>query len=175
MTTSVPAASDPGPTGQGEEDAVPTPLDVAEAFEHAHAAASDVEPSAPGPVPGPVAVDATAAATGPVAGTGAQTVTADRDQDELADRVVARVLAVPGVVRLHAGVFGEVATYLPGRAVTGVRLRPEETEVHLVVSVGRPLPDVARDVHEALRGLVPGPVRVFVEDVESPPSSPSAP
>lgn len=163
MTTSVPATSDPGPTGRGEEDAVPTPLDVAEAFEHAHAAASDVEPPAPGPVPGPVA------------GTGEETLAGDRDQDELADRVVAAVLAVPGVVRLHAGVFGEVATYLPGRAVTGVRLRPEETEVHLVVSVGRPLPDVARDVHEALRGLVPGPVRVFVEDVESPPSSPSAP
>ncbi|MFF2622928.1 Asp23/Gls24 family envelope stress response protein [Oerskovia jenensis] len=173
MTTSVPATSDSGPTRPGEEEAVPTPLDVAEAFEHAHAASSDVEPPEPGPVPGPAAVDA--AATGPVARTGEETLTADRDQDELADRVVAAVLAVPGVVRLHAGVFGEVATYLPGRAVTGVRLRPEETEVHLVVSVGRPLPDVARDVHEALRGLVPGPVRVFVEDVESPPSSPPAP
>ncbi|MBD7997357.1 Asp23/Gls24 family envelope stress response protein [Oerskovia sp. Sa2CUA8] len=98
----------------------------------------------------------------------------DVAQGETAERIVAAVLAVPGVVRLHAGVFGEVATYLPGRAVTGVRLRPEETEVHLVVSTDRPIPAVARDVHESVRALTPGPVRVYVEDVESPPSSSSA-
>ncbi|QDW64741.1 hypothetical protein FFI11_015035 [Oerskovia sp. KBS0722] len=100
----------------------------------------------------------------------------DVAQGEIAERIVAAVLAVPGVVRLHAGVFGEVATYLPGRAVTGVRLRPEETEVHLVVAPDRPIPAVARDVHETVRALATGPVRVFVEDVESPSpsSSPSA-
>jgi uncharacterized alkaline shock family protein YloU len=96
-------------------------------------------------------------------------------QEDLADLVVAAVLAVPGVARLHGGAFGEVATYLPGRAVTGVRLRPEETEVHLVVSTVRPVPAVARDVREVVRTLVPSPVRVFVEDVELSSSSPSAP
>jgi hypothetical protein len=98
----------------------------------------------------------------------------DLDQGEVAEALVAAVLAVPGVVRLHAGVFGEVATYLPGRAVTGVRLRPEETEIHLVVSTDRPIPSIARDVHESVRALATGPVRVFVEDMESPPSSSSA-
>ncbi|WP_227748586.1 Asp23/Gls24 family envelope stress response protein [Oerskovia douganii] len=94
----------------------------------------------------------------------------DGDSDsDLADRVVARVLAVPGVVRLHPGVLGEVATYLPGRAVPGVRLRPDGTEVHVVVSTARPIPPVARDVHEAVRPLVRQPVRVYVEDLESPP------
>ncbi|MEK8229175.1 hypothetical protein NKG05_29515 [Oerskovia sp. M15] len=96
-------------------------------------------------------------------------------EDDLADQVVAAVLAVPGVVRLHGGVFGEVATYLPGRAVTGVRLRPDEAEVHLVVSAERPIPAVAAGVHEAVRGLVSAPVHVFVEDVESPPTSSPAP
>jgi uncharacterized alkaline shock family protein YloU len=94
----------------------------------------------------------------------------DRDQAALADRVAASVLAVPGVVRLHAGVFGEVATYLPGRAVAGVRLRPDETEVHLVASARRPIPSVARDVHEVVRALVSGPVHVYVEDVEASPT-----
>lgn len=98
------------------------------------------------------------------------TAEGDRDQADLADRVAASVLAVPGVVRLHAGVFGEVATYLSGRAVTGVRLRPDETEVHLVVSARRPIPSVARDVHEVVRELVSGPVRVYIEDVEDPPT-----
>jgi len=95
-------------------------------------------------------------------------------QGARADQVVRAVLAVPGVVRLHAGAFGEVATYLPGRAVTGVRLRPDASEVHLVVSTDRPIPAVARDVHEAVRHLVPGPVSVFVEDVESLPAPPFA-
>ncbi|MCK9794768.1 Asp23/Gls24 family envelope stress response protein [Isoptericola sp. 4D.3] len=94
----------------------------------------------------------------------------DHDQVDLADRVAESVLAVPGVVRLHAGAFGEVATYLPGRAVPGVRLRPDETEVHLVVSARHPIPSVARGVHEVVRALVHGPVRVYIEDVEAPPT-----
>ncbi|MFD6093293.1 hypothetical protein ACFWGN_14330 [Oerskovia sp. NPDC060338] len=80
------------------------------------------------------------------------------------------MLAVPGVVRLHPGDLGEVATYLPGRAVTGVRLRPDEVEVHLVVSPERPIPEVAGRVHEAVRAVVSVPVHVFVEDVEPPPT-----
>lgn len=133
--------------GPGPIASTPTPLEVATAVDPAHA----------GPGAGDQAESTRSA--GP-AGPG-----------DAADRVVAAVLAVPGVVRMHAGVFGEVATYLPGRAVTGVRLRSNETEVHLVVSTTRPIPAIARDVHEAVRALAPGPVRVFVEDVES--SSPS--
>jgi hypothetical protein len=170
MTTSPSASHDPGHPGRGE-GAAPTPLEVAEAFEHAHADAqshahADADPAESGgvrPAPEPAAPGSGAPGSG---APGA---------DDLADRVVAAVLAVPGVVRLHAGVFGEVATYLPGRAVTGVRIRPDETEVHLVVADDRPIPAVARDVHEAVHALSHGPVRVFVEDVESSPSSPSRP
>ncbi|MFJ2297639.1 Asp23/Gls24 family envelope stress response protein [Oerskovia paurometabola] len=156
MTSSPPPASARGSSGEGQETETPTPLDVAEAFEHAHPGTGLGEPLRPpsGRFPPPLPDDVA--------------------QGETAERIVAAVLAVPGVVRLHAGVFGEVATYLPGRAVTGVRLRPEETEVHLVVSTDRPIPAVARDVHESVRALTPGPVRVYVEDVESPPSSSSA-
>ena len=41
---------------------------------------------------------------------------------ELSEQVAAAVLSVPGVHDLHGGVLGEVATYLPGRRVNGIRL-----------------------------------------------------
>jgi len=61
---------------------------------------------------------------------------------ELADRVAAVVLAVDGVIALHGGVFGETATYLPGRRVPGVRLSQESTDLHLTLAYGRPSLDV---------------------------------
>ncbi|MET4223109.1 Asp23/Gls24 family envelope stress response protein [Oerskovia enterophila] len=151
MTTSSPQSSGSPTSGRGAEPAAPTPLDVAAAF--------DASPVGRGPGAAPPRSSRASAGDG----------------EDLADRVVAAVLAVPGVVRLHAGAFGEVATYLPRRAVTGVRLRPDEAEVHLVVSAGRPIPEVAGNVHEAVRALVPGPVHLFVEDVESPPTRSPAP
>ncbi len=53
---------------------------------------------------------------------------------ELADEVAAAVLSVDGVVGLHGGMFGEAATYLPGRRVTGVRLGENATEVRLTLA-----------------------------------------
>ncbi|MFD4183444.1 hypothetical protein ACFWPB_20405, partial [Rhodococcus sp. NPDC058514] len=43
-------------------------------------------------------------------------------ETEPADLIADAVLAVPGVAGLHGGMFGEVATYLPGRRVLGVAL-----------------------------------------------------
>jgi hypothetical protein len=86
-------------------------------------------------------------------------------EDELADRVAAAALAVPGVTGLHAGSWGEVAHYLPGRRVDGVRLRDDETEVHVTVSMGTPLLQAARQVRDVVSGLVDTPVSVVVEDV----------
>lgn len=146
MTTSSPGSSRLPTSSRDAEPVAPTPLDVAAAFDTS-------------PVGRPLAASPPRS---PRASVG--------DEEDLADRVVAAVLAVPGVVRLHAGAFGEVATYLPGRAVTGVRLRPDEAEVHLVVSAGRPIPEVAGNVHEAVRALVSEPVHVFVEDVEPSPT-----
>ncbi|MGL5861474.1 MAG: hypothetical protein ACRCY9_09490, partial [Phycicoccus sp.] len=55
---------------------------------------------------------------------------------DLADRVAEAVLAVPGVAGLHGGTFGEVATYLPGRRVIGIRLNDVAAEVHVTVVYG---------------------------------------
>jgi len=87
---------------------------------------------------------------------------------ETADAVAALVLAVPGVVGLHAGRFGEVATYLPGRRVTGVKLDDERLEVHVVLRFDAPLRAVAQQIHAVLAAVVPVPVQVFVEDLAAP-------
>ena len=84
-----------------------------------------------------------------------------------AEVVAATVLAVPGVVRLHGGRFGELGTYLPGRRVTGIRIDDEGTEVHVVVSDRVPVRDTAARVQRAVSAVAPMPVRVHVEDIDT--------
>ncbi|SDU76857.1 Asp23/Gls24 family envelope stress response protein [Jiangella alkaliphila] len=88
----------------------------------------------------------------------------------LADDVAAAVLGVPGVAGLHAGLFGEVATYLPGRRVRGVRVGPEDdaVAVHVVVEWDAPVPATVDAIRTAVAGLVAGTVHVTVEDVAAP-------
>ena len=97
---------------------------------------------------------------------------------EPAEAVAQAVLAVPGVARLHQGAFGEVGTYLPGRRVPGVRIRPDGVEVHVVVERALldqlvPLPRVAERIHRAVAARVPGPVHVSIEDLAEPPRPPA--
>ncbi len=37
----------------------------------------------------------------------------DTHAEDISERIVAAVLATPGVAAMHGGAFGEVATYLP--------------------------------------------------------------
>ncbi|GEE00680.1 hypothetical protein nbrc107696_11260 [Gordonia spumicola] len=83
--------------------------------------------------------------------------------EELADAV----LAVPGVVALHSGLFGEVATYLPGRRVPGVAIRDDDGEIHLIVDLAHDLQSVATRVREIAEEATGRPFTVVVEDVES--------
>ncbi|MFI5937908.1 hypothetical protein [Actinoplanes sp. NPDC051494] len=82
-----------------------------------------------------------------------------------ADDICALVLAVPDVVRLHAGRFGEVATYLPGRRITGIRLGDNLIEVHVVVAGQVPVRETAQLIHAAVATSVATPVHVYIEDV----------
>ena len=91
--------------------------------------------------------------------------TATPEPAPLADRVAEATLSVPGVTGLHAGSFGEVASYLPGRRVNGVRLRDDVAQVHVAVAMGQPLLQVAEAVRAAVATLVTTPVEVVVEDV----------
>ena len=91
---------------------------------------------------------------------------------DLADRVALAVCAVPGVAGLHTGAFGEVATYLSGRRVNGVRVRPDGCAVHVVLAWGAPVLATADRVRAVVAPLVGTSVDVTVEDVVEPAGSP---
>ena len=65
------------------------------------------------------------------------------------DTIAATVLAVPGVASLHPGTFGEVASYLPGRRVVGVRRDGQTVEVHVVLLWGAPVLATAEAVRRS--------------------------
>jgi uncharacterized alkaline shock family protein YloU len=94
--------------------------------------------------------------------------------EDLADQVATLVRSVPGVVGLHGGVFGEVATYLPGRRVSGVRITPERAEVHVTLVWGEPVRATAEIVRNLVAELTGVPVFVTVEDVVTPARSTTA-
>lgn len=93
---------------------------------------------------------------------------------ELSDVVAAAARSVPGVFDLHGGAFGEVASYLPGRRVTGVRLTPQRCEVHVVVIWGAPVLETAHHVQSVVAALVDTPVDVTVEDIVDPSAATSS-
>lgn len=82
------------------------------------------------------------------------------------DDVVSAALATEGVVRLDGGLHGEVATYLPGRRVPGVRVRQRAVEVHVVVDASRDVQQTAAQVRAAVLALAPDlPIDVVVADL----------
>jgi len=61
--------------------------------------------------------------------------------------------------------FGEVATYLPGRRVAGVRVREPGVDIHVSVRFGVPIREVAERIQTAVAAIEPGPIAITVEDV----------
>ena len=96
-----------------------------------------------------------------------------RPEPHPADLVAERVLAVPAVERLDGGAFGQVATYLPGRRVSGVSWRDDVCEVSVVLRLtGAPLPALADEVRHAVAPVAGGRrVDVVVSDVVTPEES----
>jgi uncharacterized alkaline shock family protein YloU len=74
---------------------------------------------------------------------------------ELADRIVGAVTGCAAVAGLTEAPGGPVATYLPGRTVSGVAVRGGEVEVCVVARYGLPLSEVAEQVRQAVAPLVP--------------------
>jgi uncharacterized alkaline shock family protein YloU len=69
---------------------------------------------------------------------------------------------------------GEVATYRPGRRVTGVQVRPDgpttQVVVHVVAHYGPTMAEVAAEVSAAVRSVAgPVDVRVGIDDLLVPP------
>lgn len=84
---------------------------------------------------------------------------------EIADTVAAITLDVAGVAGLHGGEFGEIATYLPGRKVVGIRIDSTLCDIHISAEYPSDVHGVARGVRAAVAPHVPVPVSVTVEDV----------
>ncbi|HEX7162268.1 MAG TPA: hypothetical protein VF223_13650 [Trebonia sp.] len=91
---------------------------------------------------------------------------------KLADRIAATVTRCPDVAGLTQSPGIPVATYLPGRTVSGVAVRPAEVEICVVARYGPPLEQVAAQVRQAVEPLVPGRVvEVVIGDI-APPRAP---
>lgn len=82
-----------------------------------------------------------------------------------ADRVAAAALAVPGVIGLDGGSLGEVATYLPGRRVSGVADRGDRLIVSITALAAGDLRILAELVRSAVARVDPRPVDVVVADI----------
>ena len=88
---------------------------------------------------------------------------------ELADRIAAAVTGCPGVAGLTQIPGMPVATYLRGRTMSGVAVRPAVVVICVAARYGPPLPQVAAQVRQAVEPLVPGRVvDVVIADITSP-------
>lgn len=122
-------------------------------------------PPDPGTVPPPSVGGLSAAIPAAVAVTTAGSGPGEQDGPWVgggsrAESIAAAVLACPSVTRLTGGVAGEVATYLPGRRVVGVRLRPDRITVHVAGRYGVPVGRIAADVRAAVRAVLADPSSV---------------
>ena len=85
------------------------------------------------------------------------------------EAVAKRALRCRSVARISTGPFGEVATYLVGRRVPGVRLRDGRLEIHVVACWGAEVPELAGEVRAAVRPVAGElPIDVHVDDVDIP-------
>jgi hypothetical protein len=87
----------------------------------------------------------------------------------LARAAVQAALATEGVHSMGRGRFVEPATYEGGEKVSGVVVRPEELEIHIVARypLPKPIPEIARSIMERVAPQA-GDRRtvVVVEDLE---------
>ncbi|WP_019853566.1 hypothetical protein [Actinopolyspora mortivallis] len=90
-----------------------------------------------------------------------------------AERLAEAALGHPCVVRLDGGEYGTLATYLPGRRVTGVRFPPDgPPEVGVVLRLSRPVPEIVTELRARLEELTgQDSVNITVSDVIAPEES----
>jgi uncharacterized alkaline shock family protein YloU len=86
------------------------------------------------------------------------------------DAIAAAIATCPSVSGLSGGIAGEIATYLPGRRVAGIRIEPGEVEVHVIARYGSAIGAVDSEVRAAVQAATVEPitVNVVLEDVEDP-------
>jgi hypothetical protein len=88
---------------------------------------------------------------------------------QLARAASEAALATEGVYAMGRGRFVEAATYEGGEKVSGVVVRPEELEIHIVARypLPEPIPEIARDIMERVAPQAGDrKIVVVVEDLE---------
>jgi hypothetical protein len=88
------------------------------------------------------------------------------------DVVALAVQQCPAVSGLDGGRFGEVASYLPGRRVTGVVVGSGRVRVQVRSRWGVPAAVLARQITAALAPVTSKPVDVVIADIDDPPGLP---
>jgi hypothetical protein len=83
-----------------------------------------------------------------------------------ADVVVELVTKIPGVFGMHGGTAGQVATFLPGRRIPGVRVSAAGNQVHITLDGSSQVSDVVPLIHDVLATVITGPLDVFIEDID---------
>ena len=81
-----------------------------------------------------------------------------------ADRIATAVQAARNISGLDGGRYGEIATYLPGRRVNGIRIRPESVTIGVI---GR-YPATATEIDACVRaavGPLDRPLHVHINDL----------
>jgi hypothetical protein len=112
----------------------------------------------PAPLDAPGPLDAPAPPSAPAAPGSAA--------DANAIAIAVAVSAAPGVATLSGGRFGGVGTYLPGRQVTGIVIRDQDLEVHVVGRYGVPVAQIAAEVRRAVEPYAGDrTVHVIIEDL----------
>lgn len=85
------------------------------------------------------------------------------------DAIVAATVACPLVADMSAGVLGEVAVYLPGRRIRGLRLDPDGVQIHVVGVFGPRIIEIIQQVRAAVAPLTVGQqLTVLVDDLADP-------
>lgn len=91
------------------------------------------------------------------------------DGIQLARAAAQAALATDGIYSMGTGRYAEVATYEGSEKVSGVAVRPDEIEVHVVARypLPKPIPQIANDIRErvSLQGGNRKTTVVF-EDIE---------
>jgi hypothetical protein len=88
------------------------------------------------------------------------------------DAVAAVVANCTGVSALDGGPFGQVASYLPGRKVTGVVVRDGRVTVQVRSRWGIPATDLAALITVALAPLTGDrTIDVVIADIDDPPAT----
>jgi uncharacterized alkaline shock family protein YloU len=88
---------------------------------------------------------------------------------QLARAAAEAALATEGVHSMGRGRFVEAATYEGGEKVSGVVVKPEEVEIHIVARypLPKPIPEISRSIMERVAPQAGGRrTTVVVEDLE---------